>query len=113
MTIVAGQVTFLVGVGSGLSIYGVINSQLLQQIRATSLPLNSINNIIMVLGVLSILIYFFFSMEHKGAVKQSATLGRMIMMVTFGVAFGNVVMGRISLLLGTFETILGSWLGLL
>ncbi|NLW17201.1 MAG: hypothetical protein GX033_06090 [Firmicutes bacterium] len=104
---------FLVGVGSGLSIYGVINSQLLQQVRATLLPLNSINNIIMVLGVLSILLYFFFSMEHKGTVKHGASLGRWIMMVTFGVAFGNVVMGRISLLLGAFETILGNWLGLL
>lgn len=105
--------SFLVGVGSGLSIYGVVNSQLLQQVRATLLPLNTVNNIIMVLGVLSILLYFFFSMEQKGAVKHGATLGRYLMMITFGVAFGNVVMGRISLLLGTMETILGNWLGLL
>ena len=105
--------SFLVGVGSGLSIYGVLNSELLAQIRASLLPLDTANNIIMVIGVLSILLYFFFSMEHKGAVKQGASVGRWIMMVTFGVSFGNVVMGRISLLLGTMETILGNWLGLL
>lgn len=105
--------SFLVGVGSGLAIYGVINSQLLAQVKASLLPLNSINNVIMVFGVLAILLYFFFSMEHKGAIKHGASVGRWIMMVTFGVSFGNVVMGRISLLLGTMETILGKWLGLL
>ncbi len=104
--------SFLVGVGSGLAIFGVVNSQLLQQIKATLLPLNSINNIIMVFGVLSILLYFFFSMEHRGAVKYGASVGRWIMMITFGVSFGNVVMGRISLLLGALERILGDWLGM-
>ncbi len=104
---------FLVGAGSGLAIYGVINSQLLAQVKATLLPLNSVNNVIMVFGVLSILLYFFFSMEHKGVVKHGATVGRWIMMITFGVSFGNVVMSRISLLLGSLETILGNWLGLL
>lgn len=105
--------SFLVGVGSGLSIYGVINSELLAQIRASLLPLDHVNKVIMVVGVLSILLYFFFSTEHKGAIKHGASLGRWIMMITFGVSFGNVVMGRISLLLGTMETVLGKWLGLL
>jgi hypothetical protein len=44
--------------------------------------------------------------------KHLTTFGRM-MMITFGVSFGNVVMGRISLLLGVLETIYGKWLGLL
>ena len=103
----------MVGIGSGLSMFGVVNSQLLQQVRSSMLPLNSVNNILMVFGVLSVLLYFFFSVEQKGAVKHGASLGRWLMMITFGVSFGNVVMGRISLLLGAFETILGNWLGLL
>lgn len=105
--------SFLVGVGSGLAIYGVVNSQLIAQVRASLLPLTSVNNVVMVIGLLSILLYFFFSMEHKGGVKHAASVGRWIMMVTFGVSFGNVVMSRISLLLGTMETILGKWLGLI
>jgi hypothetical protein len=36
-----------------------------------------------------------------------------MMMITFGVSFGNVVMGRISLLLGVLETVYGNWLGLM
>lgn len=107
------SMSFMVGIGSGLAIYGGVNSQFLQQIRATMVPLNSLNNILLVFGVLSILLYFFFSKEHQGAVKHVANLGRWVMMITFGVSFGNVVMGRISLLLGAFEQILGDWLGLM
>lgn len=107
------SMSFLVGVGTGISIYGGINSQFVAQIRSAMLPLNTVNNVIMVVGVLSILFYFFFSMEHKGAIKYISVFGRWVMMVTFGVSFGNVVMGRISLLLGTLQSLLGTWLGLL
>ncbi len=107
------SIAFLVGIGTGISIYGGVNSQFVAQIRSAMLPLNSLDNVIMVFGVLSILFYFFFSMEHRGPVKYVSVFGRWVMMITFGVSFGNVVMGRISLLLGALEDILGSWLGLL
>jgi hypothetical protein len=107
------SVSFLVGVGSGLAIYGVVRSQFIAQIQANMLPLNSINNLILVFGVMSILVYFFFSIEHRGPIMHVSMFGRMIMMITFGVSFGNVVMGRISLLLGVLESLLGRWLGLL
>lgn len=103
----------LAGVGAGLSLYGVTNSDLLAQVKANLLPLNSIDNFILVFGVLAILIYFFFAIDHKGPIKPVATSGRFLLMVTFGVSFGNVVMGRISLLLGAMQDILGKWLGLL
>ncbi len=107
------SMAFLVGIGTGIAIYGGVNSQFVAQIRSSMLPLNTLNNVIMVLGVLSILFYFFFSMEHRGPIKYVSVFGRWVMMITFGVSFGNVVMGRISLLLGALEDILGSWLGLL
>ena len=107
------SMAFLVGIGTGIAIYGGINSQFVAQIRSSMLPLNTMNNVIMVLGVLSILFYFFFSMEHRGPIKYVSVFGRWVMMITFGVSFGNVVMGRISLLLGALEDILGKWLGLL
>jgi hypothetical protein len=69
--------------------------------------------VIMVVGVLAILIYFFFAIDQKGPVKTVATSGRFLLMAAFGVAFGNVVMGRISLLLGSLQDILGTWLGII
>lgn len=103
----------LAGVGAGISLYGVTNSDLLNQIKANMLPLNTVNNAIMVLGVLAILVYFFFAIDHKGPIKQVSVAGRYLLMITFGVSFGNVVMGRISLLLGSLQDIMGKWLGII
>lgn len=110
----------LIGAGAGISIYGVYNSQLLAQIRATIVPLyvagdlgTTVNNLVLVIGVIGVLLYFLFTVPVKSPLKHLTTFGRMMMMITFGVSFGNVVMGRISLLLGVLETVYGKWLGLL
>lgn len=119
------SIAFLLGIGVGLSTAGMIQSQLIAQVRAGMMNLlvynkagallipRSINNLIMFAGTMSVILYFFFSVQQKGLIKKGSILGRYVMMITFGVAFGNVVMGRISLLLGAIEDIFGKWLGLL
>ncbi|MBS3949327.1 MAG: hypothetical protein KGZ53_01490 [Peptococcaceae bacterium] len=118
------SIAFLLGIGVGISTAGLIQSQLIAQVRAGMMNLlvynngafvlgRSLNNIIMFLGTMSVILYFFFSVQQKGLIKHGSVLGRYVMMITFGVAFGNVVMGRISLLLGAMEDIFGKWLGLL
>ena len=113
------SMAFLIGVGTGISIYGLYNSQLLAQIRATMVPLYvsgnaaaTRDNLIMVIGVAAVLLYFLFTVPVKGPLKHVISFGRVMMMITFGVSFGNVVMGRISLLLGVMETVYSKWLGL-
>lgn len=65
-------------------------------------------------GVLSVLFYFFFSIEHKGllgtAVGRTARLGVWFLMITFGSAFGLTVMGRITLLAQRIEFLYREWL---
>jgi len=118
------SIAFLLGMGVGVSTAGLIQSQLIAQVRAGMMNLlvydkgalvlsRSVNNIVMFLGTMSVILYFFFSAQQKGLIKKGSMLGRYVMMVTFGVAFGNVVMGRISLLLGAMEDIFGKWLGIL
>jgi uncharacterized membrane protein YuzA (DUF378 family) len=116
---------FIVGIGTGLSIFGVINTQLIGQTRAAMISLivkdkagaiilsRSINNAVMVAGVICVISYFFFSWKQTESLRKVSAVGRVYMMIAFGVAFGNVVMGRISLLLGAIETIFGNWLGML
>jgi len=58
------------------------------------------DNLVLIVGVLSVLIYFFFSVEHKGAVGGISRLGIWYLMLGFGAAFGYTVMGRVSLLIG-------------
>ncbi|MDK2745496.1 MAG: hypothetical protein H8K03_00655 [Nitrospira sp.] len=110
---------FIVGMGAGLAIPRTISSFILKQIEDTVRPLLSIagsdgvsfsmnllnpasnlNAIIILLGVGSVLFYFFFSIEHSGPGRAVARSGVMFLMISFGAAFGYTVMARMSLLIG-------------
>ncbi len=105
--------SFVVGMGAGLTITAMLSADVMAQVQATALPLNSVNNVLLIAGVLATLVYFFFSAEHKGVVGGTATLGVWYLMVAFGAAFGYTVMARISLLIGRMQFLLGDWLHLL
>jgi len=70
-----------------------------------------LNALVMVVGVLTVLVYFFFSAEHKGAVGGVSRLGIWFLMVSFGVAFGYTIMGRVSILIGRMNFLITDWLG--
>jgi len=74
-----------------------VGSTIVHPIGGSFTPLD---NLIMIIGVLSVLVYFYFSMEHRGAVGAVSRLGIWFLMLGFGAAFGYTVMGRISLLIG-------------
>ncbi|MCI0406584.1 MAG: hypothetical protein L0209_11065, partial [candidate division Zixibacteria bacterium] len=73
----------------------------------------SLTNIVLVAGILTGVIYFFFSKEHKGVFGGAAKVGIWFLMVTFGAAFGLTVMSRMSLLIGRIDFLLRDWLHLL
>lgn len=102
-------VAFCVGTFAGQNIVYTLDSQVLTQISATMAPLwghglgftELAVNWIVFIGVITGLLYFYFSVEHKGPVFGTAsTLGIRILMVAFGAAFGYTVMARVSLLIG-------------
>jgi hypothetical protein len=70
----------------------------------------SLRSLIIVLGVLCGIVYFFFSIEHKGIVGKTAKVGIWYLMITFGAAFGYTVMGRIALLAIRLEFLMDDWL---
>jgi hypothetical protein len=116
-------------VGAGLVFAGIrliahLEADFAIQIQATILPLFvrddggfsfwlSLQNIVVVLGVMACLTCFFFSIEHKGVVGKTAKLGIYILMVTFGAGFAYTVMGRITLLTQRIEFLVNEWLWLL
>ena len=59
-----------------------------------------IGEIIIVIGSICGLAYFYFSAEHRGVFGGAAKLGIWILMIGFGATFGYTVMARISLLIG-------------
>ena len=58
------------------------------------------NALIVFVGTITGLIYFFFSKEHKGTLGTLSKIGIYFLMIKFGASFGFAVMGRISLLIG-------------
>ncbi len=105
-------VAVLVGIGTGMSLRGIPSSQIIAQVRAAMVPLNSLNNILLVIGVLSSLIYFLFIFEHKGRTGVISSIGRQVMMIGFGATFATSIFDNFSLLIGTLNMLLKDWLGI-
>lgn len=99
----------IVGMGVPLSMH----SYVLVQMRSAMLPVDNINTALIFIGTITILLYFFFSKEHKGVYGKVTNIGIWFMMVGFGASFGYTVMARISLLIGRIQFLLGDWLGLM
>ncbi len=110
---------FIMGASMGVGFPLSMKAQVLRQLEATIIPLYqpglpwdvAIGNIVIVLGTLAALIYFFFSKPHKGFFFGGGSkAGIWIIMICFGATFGFTVMGRISLLIGRIQFLLYEWL---
>ena len=112
---------FFIGATAGIRLLGYLQSDFIRQIQSTILPLlvvgtqgfdlaASLQNLTIVVGVLSCLTYFFFSIEHKGVVGGVSRLGIWFLMITFGAGFGYTVMGRIALMAQRLEFLADDWL---
>ena len=100
----------IVGTTSGYFLVTYLQSNGLEQVVASLVPLNSFSNVVLVVGVLSGLVYFFFSKAHKGPFGTVAKIGIYFLMIAFGASFGYTVMARISLLFGRMYFLLSEWL---
>jgi hypothetical protein len=104
----------IVGFGSGAVIPRLISSFILQQVEGTFRPFLRLtpeggwswvqtNGLVVLVGVVATLFYFFFSIEHRGPVYAAARVGIYFLMISFGAAFGYTVMARMSLLIGRLD----------
>ena len=92
------SIAFYIGISTGVSVTVYMNTWILKQIEATMIPLNSVNNILVVVLVLCALFYFFFSKAHTGTFGLISKIGIYTLMIGFGAGFGLTVMGRVALL---------------
>jgi hypothetical protein len=107
------SLAYIMGVAAGLGVIVYVQSNALEQLAGTVIPLTTFNNVVLVVGVLTGLVYFFFSKEHKGAFGAAARVGIWFLMVSFGASFGYTVMARISLLIGRMNYLFADWLGMI
>jgi hypothetical protein len=112
-------VALMIGVGTGLGIRGAVDGMLLKQIEATFISpivpgnaLQSFDNIVIIVMVLTTLAYFLFSVDFKAPSDIILKLGRWSMMIAFGAGFGNTVTFRINLFIERWIFLLTEWLKL-
>ncbi len=117
-------IAITIGYYTGASIPAVIQTDIIRQIQGTILTpqnfqawhagtMGVVWSIILFIGVLCTLSYFYFSKEHKGVLGVTSKIGIIFIMIGFGAAFGYTVMARISLLIGRLQFLLGDWLGII
>jgi hypothetical protein len=83
------------------------------QVRGTFEKLTSFNDWLYLFVFFAVCSYFVFTFWNKSAaVNKTRGFARYAMMAYFGVAFGNTVQGRFSLLLGRLLFLLQDWLHL-
>ena len=108
-------IAYTVGMAAGLRAYGVLNSNVIGQVKNTIIPVvgtdlpffsltgdSYFNNLIILIGTVTGLLYFYFSREQTGHFSKVTKVGIYFLMISFGASFGFAVMGRISLLIGRF-----------
>ncbi len=111
---------FVLGWASGVAIPAFFQTNVIKQIQGTLLSPALFARwdvflwaLISFIGVICSVLYFFFSREHKGALKVAAETGIVFLMIGFGASFGYTVMARMSLLIGRFQFLLRDWLGVI
>jgi hypothetical protein len=123
----------LVGAFSGLAVIGLAQGDFVPQIDSNLLPLVTpgawdtlsgahgvaqtmaaflglFSNIVLIVGLLATLVYFFFSLEHRGFAGRTAKLGIYFLMISFGASYGFTVMARMSLALDRLRFLFEDWL---
>ena len=110
-------IALLVGVGTAISMRTIVDAMLLKQIRSTLInpfatgtaivgnPATPINNIVVIIGVVAVIIYFvFWEMKwmDNPAISGVRKLGILVLMSGFGIYVANSLVMRVSRLAGRF-----------
>jgi len=110
----------VLGFGAGAAIPATLQASVIKQIQGAILTPNIFQRIdlfawalISFIGLICVVIYFFFSKERVKSTRLAAEGGIIFLMVGFGASFGYTVMARISLIIGRFQFLLRDWLGII
>ena len=108
-------VALIVGVSAGWFLKGTLVGDILVSVKGTIQPIggplvtsgfNAFSNLVLIAAVVFTLTYFIFTKEHTGALGVASKIGRYFIMAMVGIYAGNIVMLRLSLLLGRITPVL-------
>jgi hypothetical protein len=102
----------LIGSGAGAAIPAMLGPRILTQLSGTvgsvvgATGLGLVNGLLVVVGLVCTLSYFYFSHEQKGMLGRLSYVGTYFLMIFFGTTFGYTVMSRMSTFIGRVEFLL-------
>jgi len=103
-------VALTIGVGMGIAIRTTVIADFLTQVQGTIIPFNTLNGIVLIIGSISAITYFLWTTNYWGKATGSYhylnQLGRLFLLVAFGVTYGQTVSMRLELVVGTMYNIL-------
>jgi hypothetical protein len=105
----------MIGYYIGVELLQRLHGDVLAQVKDTmvrcdDLSTASIQNLVLAVGVFSVLLYFYFSRPRRGALSVVSKVGIWFVMVCFGASFGYTVMARVSLLIGRLVFLVDGWI---
>ncbi|MEE8576022.1 MAG: hypothetical protein V3T31_02095 [candidate division Zixibacteria bacterium] len=113
-----------IGIGAGVAVPLEMSNRVNKQLYASIVqidwsnfwgagildPFSGFSSVLVFVGVMAALIYFFFSKAHTGVFGGVAKLGIWTLMIGFGASFGFTVMARISLLINRIQYLDQNWM---
>lgn len=113
-----------IGIATGVAIPLYMANQVIKQLHASMVEISwdsflgqglfdigaGYSGLIIFVGMIAGLIYFFFSKAHTGVMGGVAKFGIWILMIGFGASFGYTVMNRISLFINRLQFLGKTWL---
>ena len=72
--------------------------------------MSGLSQLIVFIGAICGLVYFFFSKAHTGVIGGMAKFGIWILMIGFGASFGFTVMARVSLFINRMQFLDQRWI---
>ncbi len=102
---------FVVGMYAGINVIAFGSGDLVIQLESTMVDFlhggwGGVSNLLLVVGLVTSLLYFYFASDHHGAFGVVSRVGIWFLMISFGASFGYTVMSRISLAIGRTRTLM-------
>jgi len=113
-------IALMVGLGAGLSLYTLINTDFLGSIRSTLTeatqivgvaPATALANSARVIITVLTAFYFLFTIRLKGPASRLTTVSKYLLLMVFGFTVGNALTSYNTYFVASLKRVLVEWLG--
>jgi hypothetical protein len=99
------SIALMAGISMAVGVRGAIGAQIIKLTVSGSWiiptnPMESINNIIIMVSTMSVVAYFLYTREHTGVFRPVSKVARTALMVGFGAILGTFLMGNTAFSIG-------------